>query len=177
MSCIVGYCTSEGNVLVGADTRISTGTHREGASWSKLIRREGLVIGCVGACRLQQILEHHFLFPWVNEREMIAELPSALMELFGAYNFGDHKSERAANFGDQLLLATDWGLFTIHADYCILKHEKYTAIGSGRDYALGAFHSMENYTRATTETKCERALWAAINFDLNCGGPLEFALV
>lgn len=176
MSIIVAREDENDNVIhVAADRRVSSGNFLENISYSKLLKKGDTIIGCVGACRMLQILEYHFEFTWTSLPSMMYNLPTALREVFSSHHFGDHKSDRAANFGESLLIAAPFGLFTVHADYCILKHEKYAAIGSGRDFALGAMESLDYLEPKDSITKL--AVEASKKFDSNCGGLLDCAIV
>ena len=49
--------------------------------------------------------------------------------------------------------------------------QKYYAIGSGTDYALGAVSAIYEDS-ADAVTVCRKAIKAAIDFDVHCGGDI-----
>jgi len=68
------------------------------------------------------------------------------------------------------------GVFHIGADMSVSSFEKYYAIGSGADYALGAVAALyEDDLDATV--LCRKAISAAIDFDVHCGGEIDIRVI
>lgn len=74
------------------------------------------------------------------------------------------------------LVISAQGIFHIGADMSVTTFEKYYAIGSGADYALGAVAALYNDTLDAT-TVCQKAIAAAIDFDVHCGGEIDIRVI
>ncbi|MCU0555117.1 MAG: hypothetical protein MUF17_10205 [Syntrophales bacterium] len=77
-----------------------------------------------------------------------------------------------ADLDARFLVAGRSGIFYVSANMSVHKFERYYAIGSGCDYALGAIHVLYDCDLSAKDI-CHRALSAAIDMDVHCGGPPE----
>ena len=74
------------------------------------------------------------------------------------------------------LVISPEGVFHVGADMSVTTFEKYYAIGSGADYALGAISVLYDYAPAAL-TICRKSLGAAIDFDVHCGGETNIKVL
>ena len=111
-----------------------------------------------------------------DTREIFSFFMTLWRELHERYAFvNDQAVSKDSPFGDldaSFLIANAAGIFKVASDTNVSKFDKYYAIGSGSDYALGAIyplydgdHDASGLATVGVET--------AINFDAYCGGEIE----
>ena len=98
-------------------------------------------------------------------------------DLHKKYSFvNDQIDEKEAgpfgNLDSTFLVANAAGIFYVGPDMSVTKVERYFAIGSGAQFALGALHALHG-TRIGAEALARRAVEAAIAFDTYCGGEVQ----
>ncbi|HWR98296.1 MAG TPA: hypothetical protein VN317_07710 [Candidatus Methanoperedens sp.] len=76
------------------------------------------------------------------------------------------------NLDSTFLVANRAGIFYVGPDMSVTPVERYFAIGSGAQFALGALHALHG-TRIGAEALARRAVEAAIAFDTYCGGEVQ----
>jgi ATP-dependent protease HslVU (ClpYQ) peptidase subunit len=74
-----------------------------------------------------------------------------------------------ADLDARFLIANRNGIFYVSANMSVHKFERYYAIGSGCDYALGAIHALYD-SDFSAKVICQKAISAAIDMDVRCGG-------
>jgi ATP-dependent HslUV protease, peptidase subunit HslV len=82
------------------------------------------------------------------------------------------RSEDKTPFADldaTFLIASPGGIFLVSSNMSVSRFEKYYAIGSGGDYALGALHALYD-EKSDAIDLAERAIAAAKAYDSGCGG-------
>lgn len=98
----------------------------------------------------------------------------ALKETYSLVNEQCHKDDDSP-FGDldaSFLVVTRGGIFFVSSDTSVTPFEKYHAVGSGTDYALGALHALYDEVQ-DPEVLARRACEAAIAFNIYCGGEID----
>jgi len=98
-------------------------------------------------------------------------------DLHKKYSFvNDQIDEKEAgpfgNLDSTFLVANSAGIFYVGPDMSVTQVERYFAIGSGAQFALGALHALHG-TRLGAEALARRAVEAAIAFDTYCGGETQ----
>ena len=73
------------------------------------------------------------------------------------------------NLDSTFLVASPAGIYYVGPDMSVTKVERYFAIGSGAQFALGALHALHG-AKLDAETVARRGVEAAIAFDTYCGG-------
>jgi ATP-dependent HslUV protease, peptidase subunit HslV len=100
----------------------------------------------------------------------------ALKDQYSLVNEQCHDDDHSP-FGDldaSFLVVNPAGIFFVSSDTSVTPFEKYHAVGSGTDYALGALHALyDDHDDATFLAR--RACEAAIAFNIYCGGAIETA--
>lgn len=87
----------------------------------------------------------------------------------------DQPGEKDSPFGEldsSFLIVNSAGIFHVSSDMSTTKFEKYFAIGSGGDYALGALHALYD-SELGAVALAQRAVEAAIAFNVYCGGEIR----
>ena len=100
-------------------------------------------------------------------------------ELHNDYPFVKDQSDKEdespfGNLDAQFLVISPQGIFHVGTDMSVTAFQKYYAIGSGADYALGAISAV--YSREEKpEIIARTAVTAAMDFDLHCSGSIDLA--
>lgn len=97
----------------------------------------------------------------------------ALRETYSLVN--EQAASKETPFGDldaSFLLASPGGLFKISSDLGVTEFQHCHAIGSGAEYALGAFHATASASMSD-EAVVTAACQAAIAYDTFCGGDID----
>jgi len=97
-------------------------------------------------------------------------------QLHERYSFvSDQCDDKESPFGDldtSFLVVTTGKIFHISGNMSVSEFLKYHAIGSGSDFAIGAMHAL--YEEAfTAEEIAKKAVQAAIDHNVYCGGEIE----
>ena len=98
-------------------------------------------------------------------------------DLHKRYSFVDDQIDEKesgpfGNLDSTFLVANRAGIFYVGPDMSVTKVERYFAIGSGAQFALGALHALHG-TRTPAEAVARAAVEAAIAFDTYCGGETQ----
>lgn len=97
--------------------------------------------------------------------------------LHAKYPFVNDQSDKEhespfADLGAAFLLANRGGIFYVAGDLSVTEFKEYYAVGSGCDFALGALHALYS-TDADAAAMAHKAVGAAIEFNLYCGGDVQ----
>jgi len=176
MTCIVAL--SEGEELVmGADSGASHLPDYEmyTVSMPKVFRAGPWLVGFSGSYRLGQILK--FSMPWpeapkkLDYEFMVTEMTRALYDCL-SNQFDSGQPESAVNRQWQVLIGRLGKVFGVNYRYDVINiSDPFTAIGSGRKFALGALHGLVDRQDLSLQERVERALLAAAKFVPGIGQP------
>lgn len=78
-------------------------------------------------------------------------------------------------FGDldaSFLIVNGNGIFYVAGDLSVTEFKEYYAIGAGSDFSMGALHALYG-TECDAAESARRAVAAAIEFSLYCGGEIQ----
>jgi len=163
MSTVV-VAKKAGKVCIAADSLTSFGdlklnSHYDAAHDKILLHNENY-IGIVGSAAHQLVLESVFASKKVVERKIIIDLSSrlAIFETFLALhpvlkekyflNSKDEEHDPYESTQIDALIANPFGIFGVHSLREVTEYNKFWAIGSGAEYALGAMFAV--YDKAET---------------------------
>ncbi len=112
-----------------------------------------------------------------NERDVFAFFMRLWRELHERYSLVNDQphDDHASPFADldaSFLIVNKSGILHVSGNMSVSRFERYYAIGSGGDYALGALHALYDRVkdpRALAQRACE----AAMTFDVYCGGSID----
>jgi ATP-dependent protease HslVU (ClpYQ) peptidase subunit len=76
------------------------------------------------------------------------------------------------NLDSTFLVANRSGIYYVGPDMSVTRVERYFAIGSGSQFALGVLHALHD-SKLGAEEIARRAIAAAIAFDTYCGGEAQ----
>jgi ATP-dependent protease HslVU (ClpYQ) peptidase subunit len=182
MSIVVAV-TKNGRTVVASDSMGFYGYQRVPTDNSKAVkvRRAGAaLVAMTGWSIYENILEDllsHDPEPSLgNCRDIFTFFTSMWKELHQRYPFvNDQVDSKDSPFGDlgaTFMVVSRQGIFKVASDTNVARFEKYCAIGSGGDYALGALYAA--YDRDDEPLSLARlAVETAINYDTHCGGEVE----
>lgn len=98
-------------------------------------------------------------------------------DLHKKYSFVDDQIDEKesgpfGNLDSTFLVANRSGIYYVGPDMSVTKVERYFAIGSGAQFALGSLHALHG-SKLGAEAIARRAVEAAIAFDTYCGGEAQ----
>lgn len=168
MTCIVGVI-EDGVVYLGGDSAITAGDTKWCLNEPKVFLSEDrkMGIGYAGLLRIGNVLKYKFKIPKLRRdinKYIYKDFVDALRECFKANGIsidGD---------GDfQVLVAVKGKLFSIDEGFGVSEiRDKFAAIGSGTDYALGSLFSTMGQD---PNGRVMAALEASAHFSTNVGAP------
>ncbi len=175
MTCVVGL-VERGRVWMGADS-VSGDT----GQWivntertPKVFLRDGLLIGFTSSWRMGQLLRWKLQIPQhpadLDAHEWLATaFVDAVRECLKAGGYA--KKENEVEQGGTFLVGYRGRLFEILGDYQAAEPaELYTAVGCGRQFALGSLHSTVGHTPVR---RVDTALKSAEYFSAYVRGPFQ----
>ncbi len=185
MSCLAAAVGTDGT-FIGADSQWTYDEVLKNPYGGKIcgMSGKGFLIAYDSSVRGGQIINRAIKTlklkarkpPWTLDMAInLAEFIKNVMETHGSAQ----KPQESGDLPDsptEMLLATPGHIFGIYKDYAVYEDPKYTALGSGRDFALGAFHSMEGL-KMSAEEKVRAAVEAACRFDPFVSGPIQIQRV
>jgi len=170
-----------GLLCISADTLTTFGDTRLGSSYErwhdKILRYGDSYLGIVGSAAHQLVMEHllregkkrYDFRDRLSIFESFLEIHSRLKERY-FLNPKDEEDDEYESSRIDLLLANPHGLFGIFALREVFEFERFWAVGSGGDFALGAMHAV--YPEAeSAETVVRAGLAAGTAFDTGSGLP------
>lgn len=86
-----------------------------------------------------------------------------------------HPDDRSP-FGEldaTFLVVSPNGIFHVSGNMSVIPFERYAAIGSGADFALGALHVLYGQDGLDARTLVRRACETAMAFNVYCGGEID----
>jgi ATP-dependent protease HslVU (ClpYQ) peptidase subunit len=187
MSIIVAVRKHD-QIVMAADTLTCFGDAQRipasNATTPKLQRLGDALVGASGWGVYDRILDAHLAERPVpdlgSERAIFAFFLDLWRALHDRFNFvNDQAQSKDSPFGDldsSFLVASRAGMFKVSSDLDVSRFERYYAIGSGAEYALGAMHACYD-DLPTAEDIARRGVEAAIAFDVYCDGEITVEAV
>lgn len=178
----------EGQIVLAADTLVTFGGQRFPTSDTRLqkIHRIGdSLIAWAGWSLYAELLTAHLAAtprpPRLDsEADVFAFFVAFWRAMRSDYTFVQSTVPREghpfATLESTFLLVNRSGIYRVADDMDVTPFEQYTAIGSGSKYALGALRVLYDQT-LSAEVIARRAVEVGIDFDVNCGGPIDSELV
>jgi ATP-dependent protease HslVU (ClpYQ) peptidase subunit len=168
MTCIVGL-THEGSVFIGGDSLATAGYRRTIRTDEKVFLNGPMLIGICGSARMKDLLQYSLVVPDHDprtpvEKWMATTFINKVRECFKDGGFAEKWHD--AEYGGTFMVGYQGRLFTVYADYQIeASTESFSAIGSGRDLALGAMFVLDGVESSEPADKIKIALAAAEQFN------------
>ncbi|MCH2133618.1 MAG: hypothetical protein MK116_07695 [Phycisphaerales bacterium] len=175
-------------ITMGADTLTCFGdgeqSPQENCQTRKILPMGEAFIGGTGWAVYDDIIEH-----WMANREApTLDTKSAVFAYFlelwqgmrDGYPFvNDQSNSKDTPFADldsTFLVAGSGGLFKVSSDLGVTAFNRYAAIGSGAEYAMGAIECLWDRIE-DDEALVRAAIEAACRLDVHCGGQIDLVRV
>jgi len=171
MTLIMGAETTD-RVIIASDS-MGSSAYRQEIYGSKLIKIKNFIVGYSHSYRTAQILEFNKdKFKPINNRRDVYNFCQKLKQVM--IKEAGHKKEVDKQETDLchtvlLVMATEFGLFEIDANYQFLKL-RWGAVGCGAIYGLGYFDGHDYET--DMEIRLNKSIKAASKFVPGVGGPV-----
>ena len=172
----------EGVGCIAAETLTSFGDRKQLAKYTarseKIIRVGDAYLGTVGLVVTRGVLESVFAsglpLPDIrSEMELFEYARKLHTKLKDEYfmNTGDSSDEAYESTQMTLFLMNRFGLFGLYANRTVEQYRRFTAVGSGADYALGAMYGAYELD-AEAEDIARIGVEAGAEFDKSSQGPI-----
>lgn len=183
MSVVVAV-TKGRRTIVAADSLTCAGHHRHDARNLKTAKVQRL--GRVLICSTGWSLYDNILSDYLGARRSADALKDqkAIFKFFMGFwkalhqNYpfvNDQCGEKDAPFGDldaSFMIVNRAGIFGVSPNMDVAYFQQYHAIGCGKDYAFGALNVLFDVESSPGKI-AEKAVQAAIRFDIHCGGDIQ----
>ncbi len=164
---IIAAARIDGKTIIGGDTLLSTSTRRS-SKVTKLFKFNNFIIGCAGTGTILHILadfhKHNRLKAAPRNANSAYKLTRPIFKQYAETLKELLTFSKSDEDGCSLLIATRSAIF-VADEYSVESFTDYAAIGSGENFALGAFFASYPHQDCV-----RKALEAAIKYDLSCGG-------
>lgn len=175
--------TKNNRLVLGTDSQSTFGDRRvpDNIRASKMRKVGAAYVASTGWSIYDDILEDYL--PRATKADLSSR--SAIFTFFMAFwkelheNYAFVKDQPEDDehtpFGDldsSFLIVSPQGIFHVAGNMSVTEFSRYYAIGSGCEYALGAASVLYG-TDADSATICRKAVEAAIEFNIYCGGDVE----
>lgn len=173
-----------GTAVIAADTLTIWGSTKESASHlancSKIVHAGENFFGSAGSSANPLVLRHWLesleQSPILDSTDAIfdawLDLHSQLKERYFVREFDDERDPYESSRLN-LLLANPHGIFSVTTLRAVSEYKKFTAIGSGCDYALGAMQAVYDDPSLSAAAIAQIAIEVACEFDDGSGLPME----
>lgn len=178
MTCLVGLI-NRGTVYVGADSQMTTGWTAETMAAPKVFRLGAMLLAVTGTVRLCNVVRYRFVPPPHHPPEqdtdeyLATSFADGLRSCLGEHGVREtiEGIERIGkdDTGGGLLVGYRGGLYHLSSNFSVSQSTApYMALGSGKDFALGALFASEGQP---PRDRVRLALEAAERFNIGVGGP------
>lgn len=187
MSTVV-VAKKAGKICIAADSLTSFGDLKLSsyydAAHDKIIRHDENYLGVVGSAAHQLVLESLFASKKVIDKKINLDFSSRL-SIFESFrtlhpilkekyflNSKDEDDDPYESTQIDALIANPFGIFGVHSLREVTEYNKFWAIGSGAEYALGAMFAVYD-TAASAEEVAEAGVAAGSEFNNASSMPLS----
>jgi 20S proteasome alpha/beta subunit len=167
MTCVVGIQSAK-NIWIGGDAIAATTYSKRQTALSKVFRIDDrFLVGYCGSFRMGQLLQFGIQIPeqdptMTDHEYMVSVFIDAVRQCFKSNGFSevDNNVESGGNF----IVGYRDTLYEIYHDFSVdIPYDRYAAIGSAKDYALGSLHATQQWGLAAA-LRIDLALEAAEHF-------------
>jgi ATP-dependent HslUV protease, peptidase subunit HslV len=181
----IAVAVRKGNqIVLAADTQKNFGSFRvsEGFQPVDKIRKIGLSwVAATGWALYDNLIDDMLKKgkrPVLKDRQAIfAFFMKMWRELREKYSFvndqcDDRQDSPFADLDSDFLIVNPGGIFHVASNMSVTEFDRYYAIGSGSDFAVGALHILYDSDLGPEEI-ARRAVETAIEFNIYCGGSIQ----
>lgn len=181
MTCIVGL-VENGEVWISGDSLVSSGGRTDVRNDEKVFIKDDMAFGVTGSIRISQIIRYQLSIPRYHEGDDLmaymvndfAEAVRSCLKHYGAAQIVNNE-----DMGGAFMVGFRGRLFVVYSDFQVAEfRERFTAIGSGEEYALGALYALDSSrSELSPEARLQLAISAAIKFNAYVGPPIKTVVV
>ena len=183
----IAVAVKDGMACIASDSLTSFGDMRLPPGMAedkrKILKVGPSYIGLSGSAAHFGVLESYFAgegrSPDFTSRRSVFETWRKLHEVLKSEYFLNPKDEASDPYeSSQLtaLVASPWGLYGVFSLREVFVYRKFWAMGSGREFALGALQALYDPLETAREI-AEQAVLAACEFDKNSAPPVQSHVV
>jgi len=180
MTTLVAVCKND-EIAIAADSLTTFGDTRLSASFDKtsdkIVRYAGTYIGLCGSAAHQLVFQSLLAKPGdfdFSDKAAIFETFRKLHPILKEQHFLNPKEEEDDPYESTqitALVANEHGIFGVYSMREVFEYTQFWAVGSGREFALGAMHAL--YPKLRTAAAIAKAgIEAGATFDRNSGLPM-----
>lgn len=179
MTTVAAYISKEENrVYMACDSQASNESYKEFRNDLKILRipqeNPRMLLGFAGSLSaIQTMMLSHISPPTKSDFISMVKYVTDEIRLFL-----EPLKEIDEDFFFEMLLAFDGKIFGMQINFCLSELVgNYNAIGSGRDYAIGALYALDKTPLLSARDKLIIALEASCNNDISSGGTINVEYV
>lgn len=172
MTCIIAFSHND-KVYMGGERGHSDSSIITAAKNPKIFKINDYLLGYSGITGQGQLVGYRFSFPPipkgidVNEY-MVSEFAPSLRTFYQSYEINIDKEEDCADF----IVGVKGRVFELSSyDFQCVEYDV-TAIGTGREYALGAYYAIGNYDIDPKDI-LRTCVEAAVHLSPSCKAPID----
>lgn len=175
MTCVVGVI-HENNVWLGADSAAFADLDIVTRSDEKVFQNEEFIIGFSGSYRIGQLIRYAFTPPEKSAKStemsfMVNEFVDAIRDLCKEKGVLGKENEIEV-MEASLLVGYAGKIYCIEQDFQVsILAERYAAIGTGSQVALGALHALKDFKDIPPTERINKALQAASEYSVGVRSP------
>ena len=174
MTCIIGL-KQDGKLVVGADSRVTQGSHIVNTEVNKLVEKDETIIGICGYLRFADIIRSQFTVPPKPEGKsdpdfLSTEFANSLRTCLENIKMVEMVDGMSRIPDSAMIIIYKNNIYSMGSDYSVICHGDFAAEGSGTDYALGSLHATAGLSLAPVK-RVTMALDAACKFNAWCAPP------
>ena len=176
MTCIIAIGDGK-QVVMGGERGNSDSGIILSSSTPKIIDLGHYLYGYAGLTGPSQLIAYRFTFPPIPRNVdmtgfMLTEFIPSLRSFCQSHEINPDKEEDSAN----ILIGARGRVYEIDTyDFQCVEYE-YSAIGSGREYALGSLYTQKKGNTDDLPSIVSNAVSAAIHFSPTCQGPVDILI-
>lgn len=175
MTCIIGL-EYNNKVYLGCDSQSTEGWTSQIISYDKIFKRGEFLFGVSGYPRVNQILNYSLpLIPQLEKQDdmnyLVSVFVKSVRECFKEHEIGSTDDD-GSHYGNSIVLfGYRKKLYLLDSNFQIVRFaEGYTAIGTGKELALGAMFVTSNLA---PKQRILKSLEASAYFNIGVGKPFK----
>lgn len=180
MTVIIGL-ESNNKVYIGCDSALIENWTQEITALPKIFKLGSFLIGVAGYPRAQQIIQYHLKLPKQLDSQtdlqyLCTDFVDTIIQLMSEHDFGKTENNQKT-LDSSIIFGYHGKLYEIDTNYQIIKvKSNFSAIGSGKDLALGAMNALDSVMLIESmkpETKIKIALETTAKYNIGVAKPFK----
>lgn len=191
MTCVAGYI-DKNKVYIGGDSFGSTSSTQSEYTTDKIFQYHGqntenlkIIMGIAGSYKAIDLVQYSddLFSNYEKRKDIVSYNEKSIINRKFLVKYVVPKLEtlsKRINDKFDLMIGIENRLFIIQSDFSVISpYDNYCAIGSGEDFAIGAFNAIEDICLSTDiyispEDKVIKAVESACKFGTGIGGHIKW---